>query len=155
MKILLIILPLFLLIGCVTTMATIEQEKSLEEIKEFPGLTKDELYKNALNWVARSYNSANDVVQLRDPESGQIICRATACQAWQPFVGTQCIYYTMLVDVKNEKARVRIENINSNSPSGRAVLDVAIFWKAIEKHFSKIKEDFFISIKTASKENAW
>ena len=38
-------------------------------------LTKDELYNLAMRWVVKTFNSANNVVQLNDRESGNIIIK--------------------------------------------------------------------------------
>ncbi|MBF9141932.1 DUF4468 domain-containing protein [Hymenobacter properus] len=44
-------------------------------VVEVPGATKDELYARALEWMAKTYQSANDVVQLKDKAAGEIIAK--------------------------------------------------------------------------------
>ena len=67
-----------ILSSCMPVLVSLpEQEKQVTYVKEFPGITKDELYNKALSWVAINYNSANDVVQLKDKAEGRIICKGT------------------------------------------------------------------------------
>lgn len=78
-SILIAVCSIVLLIGCAGSLIpTVQQHQSLEKIQVMNGMTKDELYKKSLSWVARNYNSANDVIQLKDQENGQIICKGLA-----------------------------------------------------------------------------
>lgn len=40
-------------------------------------VTKDELFNRAMEWIATTYNSANNVIQMQDKEGGQIVVKAT------------------------------------------------------------------------------
>lgn len=46
-----------------------------EEVVEVPGLSKDELYDKLRRFVVINYNSANNVIQLDDKDSGNIIVK--------------------------------------------------------------------------------
>ena len=43
------------------------------EVVEMPGVTKDVLYSRAYEWFAKSFVSANNVIQMQDKEAGKII----------------------------------------------------------------------------------
>lgn len=44
-------------------------------VVEVPGATQAQLYSRAFEWVAKRYNSAKDVVQMQDKESGKIVVK--------------------------------------------------------------------------------
>jgi hypothetical protein len=46
-----------------------------EAVVEIPGATKDQLYDRALEWMAKTYQSANDVVQIKDKEQGKLLAK--------------------------------------------------------------------------------
>ena len=47
-----------------------------EQVFNYDGKTKDEIFSKTMLWVAEKYNSANDVVQLSDKDAGNIIVKA-------------------------------------------------------------------------------
>ncbi|MDJ1468147.1 DUF4468 domain-containing protein [Xanthocytophaga flava] len=50
---------------------------SYTEVVEVPGMTKDQLHAKANEWLAKTYKSANDVIQMNDKEAGKIIAKGT------------------------------------------------------------------------------
>ncbi|MDO7874097.1 DUF4468 domain-containing protein [Hymenobacter sp. ASUV-10] len=44
-------------------------------VVEAPGATKAQLYARGLEWMARTYQSANDAVQLKDAEQGKLVAK--------------------------------------------------------------------------------
>lgn len=44
-------------------------------VVEVPSVSKDQLYVRAHEWVAKTYRSANDVIQMQDKEAGQLITK--------------------------------------------------------------------------------
>jgi len=46
-----------------------------EGVVEVPGASKDQLYDRALEWMAKTYQSANDVVQIKDKEQGKLLAK--------------------------------------------------------------------------------
>ena len=113
----------FLFVGCVSTRLSLEHQEATASIKEFPEIEKNELFARALNWVARTYNSANNVIQLKDPEGGQIICKGLGSASFD-FGFTRYFSYTMIIDIKEGanggKMRIRYENITAETVGGRA-----------------------------------
>lgn len=66
-------------------------------------LTKDEAYDRAINWIAVHFNSANDVIQLKDKENGSIVVKAIA--PFNNFAGISYVRYTMQIKIKDQKAK--------------------------------------------------
>ncbi len=46
-------------------------------VVEVPGATKDQLYTRAYEWMAKTYRSANAVIQMQDKESGRLVGRGS------------------------------------------------------------------------------
>lgn len=139
-----------LFVGCVTLASTPEQEASLEEVRNFPEIGKDDLYNRALSWVARSYNSANDVIQLQNPETGQIICKGVGTvNIGLLLLHTYHFNYTFIIDAKDYKIRTRFEYITSEE------VDIKLSWDKISSNLIAIKNDMFDSILIAEIEEDW
>ncbi|MBL8026734.1 MAG: DUF4468 domain-containing protein [Fibrobacteres bacterium] len=67
-------------------------------------LSKLDEYNNALIYISNIYNSANSVIQLKDPNAGVIVVKAQC-----PFniMGyTRYVYYTMEARFKDQKAKI-------------------------------------------------
>jgi hypothetical protein len=62
---------------CLATTFSYAQGNSLsfEEVIQGEGKTVKELYTIIKTWVASNFKSANDVIQMDDPESGILICK--------------------------------------------------------------------------------
>ena len=73
MKKLLLILTLLLYFGGYAQDSTFTSTKSY--VNKVEGKTKSEIFSLLNKWVALNYNSANNVVQLSDAESGNIIVK--------------------------------------------------------------------------------
>ena len=51
------------------------QQVTYQGVVEVPGVSKDALYDRALEWMAKTYQSANDVVQIKDKEQGKLLAK--------------------------------------------------------------------------------
>lgn len=147
----------FSLAGCVSLQATAEQEKSLEKVQEFPGLKKDFIYNKALSFVAKSYNSANDVIQLKDPATGQIICKGIGMVPDQ-ILGMgmpRGFHYTLIIDVKDGKLRTRFENIGTESIGETAGADMAYQWDRVAEYCNKLRIELHAAISAGKSDDNW
>lgn len=151
-KLCFIIFSIIIFNGCATTVATLEQEKSLEEIKAFPGISQEDLYKKTLSWLAINYNSANDVIQFKDPDTGQIICKGMGSIS---MFGEFYYKYTMIIDIKKEKIRIKFKNIHSVKVGNAGATDVYYNWGKISKNLNLLKENLFLSINKKVTEENW
>jgi hypothetical protein len=149
-----VLCSLVLFFSCATTIPTLERQQSIGKTKEFPDLNKTELYNRSLSWVARTYNSANDVIQLKYPESGQIICKGLGSAAFD-FGFKRYFRYTMIIDIKDGKIRTRYENIQSEAVGQVAGPDMDIQWETVQNYFKTLNEELFAGITTAEKDKNW
>jgi len=140
------------LIGCTTMQADQSQVEKIDEIKQFDGLSQDDLYIKSLNWAARTFNSANAVIQLKDKDAGQIICRGYDSIG---FIYHRYYSFTMIIDLKDEKARVRFENIVSEQVGNVAGPDMKLQLSSVLKELVKIKESLFLSITDEEEKSNW
>lgn len=69
---------------------------------------KDELYSRSKEWFAKTYNSAQRVIQMDDKESGKIVGKAMM----QVYDNGDCGYinYTISISVKDGKYKYEINN---------------------------------------------
>ncbi len=73
------------------------------EVVEEHHLQQDQAFSRLLRWAAETYNSANDVVQLQDRETGAIVVKG----ATSPSGSTLTMFYTMSMDVRDGRVRFR------------------------------------------------
>lgn len=85
-----------------------------ERIVEVEGRSQDFLFRKALEWVALTYNSAQDVIQYSDKESGKIICKGT--YSTNLFMKSGWIGHTLTLEFKEGKYRETYSNLYYYSP---------------------------------------
>lgn len=108
MKQLLCICFLFL---CVSINAHAQDAEPLEfsEVVQATGVSKDELYNRAKNWVVRVYNNPQKVIQLDDRTNGQISVKGLFTY---PFRGCKNnINYTLSLYVKEGRYKFEMHDI--------------------------------------------
>ena len=69
------------------------------------------LFKKVEQWFAVTYNASQKVIQFKDSDSGVIVGRAIT-SADVGFGVANTLYYTIQVDVKDERVRVSGDNFN-------------------------------------------
>lgn len=117
MKRLIFIVVTLLLIT--TVMA--QNELAFEKVIQAESLTKDELFVIVNDWVATTFVSANDVIQMVDKDAGLIICKGLFLYshgkyAYKCFEGN--VRYMIKVAFKDERFKVEVSNfIHSNEPT--------------------------------------
>lgn len=76
-------------------------------------LTKHALFNNAIEWLTITYKSANDVIQMKDDESGKIIAKGNLNTVplvlGRPYPGHTTI--TITISCKNGKYKYEFSNI--------------------------------------------
>lgn len=88
-------LPLVALAGC-ATVPTSEPMTSYQRIVDVPNVKQDMVYEGSRQWVAKSFKSANSVIQYQDKST---------------------IEFTLKVDSKDNRARVSFNDLNIHTPS--------------------------------------
>lgn len=136
------------LTGCLTTTVSTQDIESLQRIVELPGYSKADIYNKSLDWFARTYNSANNVIQLRDPDAGKIIGRGMGYVDFG--LGTGDYYsYTMIVDIQEGRMRVRYENFDISK------MNSGYWWKKIMENTEKHTDSLIDSIHKKQVEDNW
>lgn len=95
-------------------------ERSIEYVEQQPH-SKDSAFIISREWIATCFNSAKDVVQLEDKESGTIILKPL--YKWSIAVDPPInstfwdgyVRYTLTIKVKDQKAKLVFETGNTQS----------------------------------------
>lgn len=131
-----------------------------EEVDSMPGIEKDELYSRSKIWLVNTFKSAKDVVQLDDKQSGQLIGKGNFQYEYVVLLtsGTWICSFTLQIDCRGNKARIKIYDISSRS-AGEATAEYFNKHNA-QKHIKPINEnivallaDFKASLKKPSSDN--
>ena len=115
-----ILIGLFLAIGCAGMQQINDAERSFERIVQVPGHKKDKIYDFTKIWIAENFRSAKSVIEYENRESGTIIgngaikypCKGIECVAKSDWK----VLFTMRVDTKNEKIRLTFSNLKLTWP---------------------------------------
>ncbi|MBT5716911.1 MAG: DUF4468 domain-containing protein [Opitutae bacterium] len=91
------------LLGCSGIRPASQGDLNEIEVIEQHSLSQDLAYTRLLRWVAESYNSANNVIQLQDKDAGAIVIKG----AYDVPLSTITMFYTMSMDVRDQKIRFR------------------------------------------------
>ena len=104
-------LLLFLILvfaGCSGMGHASSESRQMVETTVETSQTKEVAFNRLERWAAETYNSANDVIQLRDEEEGTLILRGAANV--RLFAGDpeqHWLGYTMTIDVRDNAVRFR------------------------------------------------
>lgn len=96
-------------------------ERKVEKIIEFPGKNKELLYDEILIWIMKVFNDAESFINYKDKETGIIIGKGETNFKWTSFVGSalpHICYYTMQIDIKDEKIRIQFYDLMGTMPDG-------------------------------------
>lgn len=140
MKLFAIVLCALLATGCATMQASPDQLSQLTYIDEHPGKDRGELFNKSNEWVARTFNSANDVIQLSNPSTGQIIGRGIS---FTDGSGVDLGYkrpfkYTMVIDIKAEKMRVSFENLEPTMLNGVGGPNIGMQFASVKRSLDSV-----------------
>lgn len=93
---------------------TIDGEVVYEAVTECD-LPKETIYDNILVWVASSFNSAQDVIQLQDKEAGKLIIKGNFKENVTMGIASKNVttYFTLQFDVRDQKYRYRFIDMSS------------------------------------------
>lgn len=76
-------------------------------VNSLPGNSKDELYLRAHSWMARTFVSSKDVIQMSDKDAGRIIGKAIMTLRWSNG-RRDYVRYVITIDVLPGKSRLRL-----------------------------------------------
>jgi hypothetical protein len=116
-------------------------------VVEVPGATKDQLYTRAYEWLAKTYRSANAVIQMQDKEAGRLMGKGAALVSIKGF-SAGFVRHTLTVYLKDgrykyvltdlEHEATGAHNIYSGGPLERPKAEVSFYggkkaWDSIRK----------------------
>ena len=95
-------------------------QKPLEynSIIEAEGITKSDIYVQVNDWLATTFNSANDVIQMADKESGRFIVKGNLYYTFgKPMYNCNngTLNFTLKVSVRDDKFRFILTQISHKS----------------------------------------
>jgi Domain of unknown function (DUF4468) with TBP-like fold len=113
--------------------------------------TKDELFIRAKVWLVNTFKSAKAVIQLDDKEAGKLMGKGVDTYSFKYGINymdiSGGIYYTIQIDCKDNKARIRIFNIEQGNTEGVSLpIETSEYWpkkskpkvEAIVNHQAKV-----------------
>jgi len=82
------------------------------EVIEVPNKKSDQLYKKANEWVALTFKSANDVIQLNDPIEMKIIGKGIKKVHYlmNNYPAFYDVYFTLLIQFKDNRLKYNIQS---------------------------------------------
>jgi hypothetical protein len=153
MKLFLVCIVALTFLGCMTTIPTLENQTSLSEVKEFSGISKDEIHSKVVRYISKTYNSANNVIQLNDKDNGQIV--VVAVGSIPLYMYDRYFDYTMLIDIKDDKIRIQFDNIQSKQIGDVTGPDMNNNWNKIKEYLENIKSGIYSEIENSKKIDNW
>lgn len=113
-----------------------------EEVVEIDGFSQGYLYLKALEWIALNYNSANDVIQLKDKESGKIIAKGIFKIKY--FSRNPSINHTIMIYTKDGRYKYVVTSLSYSDNKGDSfqLEDFPRSWAGKKKLYKRV--DFVI-----------
>lgn len=123
-----------------------QEERTYQKVIELPENSKNEIYDKTREWMVKIFVDSESVIELTDKENGKIMGKYS--QSDVTVAGMNATYqvrYTLIIEIKNNKSRITVENpfmISYVSPlvQGRQQVN------------SPIEKEVFIN---SLKENQW
>lgn len=112
--------------GCATSTQAVGQSMKVQRVIEAQG-SQDELYRLANEWMAKTFVESSEVIQYQDKEEGIIVGKGLTKHKYGG-ISTWNIWYTMTIEVKEDRARATIEDVYGEY----TVLDTKTTMKAAE-----------------------
>lgn len=113
-----------LLLATLLSVSAFAQEKlTFSEVIPTENLSKMDIYAALRGWVATSYNSAQDVIQMDDKDTGIIICSALFEYSYgklqyKAYEGV--IKYTLKLQIKDGRFKAEMGNIIHQNNRGNS-----------------------------------
>lgn len=135
------------------------------KVYDFKGMSQGAIFDKSLAWIAESYGSAKEVIQLSDKANGKIIGQCVGKVFFSygaiDMGADRGFTYTLKIDVKNGKARIAFENIQQRITTatdlyGKPYEVVGIQMKYVEQYklvlayFEKATANYETYIKTTT-----
>ncbi|MEK0338523.1 MAG: DUF4468 domain-containing protein [Nitrosopumilus sp.] len=117
---------IIILFGCAANIKRVESDRSFQKTFEGIGLNKVEIYTKSLQWLAKTYTDAKEVIEFQDKEVGKIIGRGMSTVVFNPTLIAPInvnIQYTLTIDIKDDRFRITFSNFFSHDISGGNIME--------------------------------
>jgi hypothetical protein len=157
--------------ACATTQNILppDQLKLQEVITLDSTRTKDELYVSCMEWMARTFRSAKDVIQYEDKAAGMIVGKGSVIATGKPYKTILFVYnaassayssniylrFTITLEVKDAKVRVTLDQISSwvETSTSEAAVETLKMFEAAKPDLQSIIDDLKTSLSTPQQED--
>ena len=78
------------------------------KIIELPGMSKNQIYQKAMQWLTYKFVSGKAVIDYKDPASGRLIAKGTLAIA-QPMGSHADVFMVATIDAINGKTKILVE----------------------------------------------
>jgi len=119
---------ILLVYGCLIFVASLGQKNFTWEKTDSIPKTKSQIYSDTKIFIAKTWKSAQNVIQNDDKESGNIIVKGSSIQKVNQYMNvfTYVYNYTVMFKMKDNKIKIIIDNVYCESavPVGQAKFDI-------------------------------
>ena len=110
----------FCFVGCAVSPDMKHASSPLNEVAqvvEIEGQSKDQLFESSKIWMAKVFNSSNNVVQYADKNTGSIIGKGSIQYPCSGFIdceafGKDIVNFTIKIDTKDSRVRLAFSDIS-------------------------------------------
>jgi hypothetical protein len=134
------VLVLVILVGCMTMPKfrhSLDPDEQQATYIDEHDKSKNDAFVAAHAWIAKNFNSANDVIQMQDKDAGMIVVKAVFAYSYtlkDPFVTmpmSGLLNYTLSLQVKDQKMKMEFLTGNADSYLPKDDLNLIAHYKHI------------------------
>lgn len=138
-----------LVVGCATLPPS---QLTQQDVIEFKGMSKKQLFQKSTSWLATSFKSYKAVSQFSDPEAGKIV--ANVSTSWVEMLANMMMSAQLQIDVK--EGRVRFTSTPTEMyQEGKAVGFYEAGKSDYLKHLAVFKESYLTYMRGSAKDENW
>lgn len=89
------------------------------DIVEVPGIPADKIHAAVIEWIARTYRSSKDVIQLDTP--GKVLARGVVETTYR--LGHYLAQHDVMIEIQDGRARVTIDRITITHVESTLIVD--------------------------------
>jgi hypothetical protein len=120
------------------------------EVVETDSMKKSVLFSNGLTWITKTFKNANEVIQMKDAESGKIIAKGilNSAPTMMGVRGDGSCWVTITISCKDGKYKYEFTNVYFKYRAGGSYEYDGTPKGGEKKSFNRWREDVTIEIKS-------
>jgi hypothetical protein len=112
--------------GCASTSpSTLPPDTEYQVVREVEDVSADEIYGRSLNWMAETFVSANDAIQVRDDENNRLVANAELLIP--DLGGAASSEMSIIVEARDGRFRFTARNFRLNAMGTRAKMNEELY----------------------------